>query len=86
VSFDLALGYFTGLHWLAPDLAGSQLIRTALLVHVCDAICCGVLAASHGYRRALWTAVGFVFGVWAVAVLLVRANLHRFGNFTPSEG
>jgi hypothetical protein len=40
-------------------------------VHICDAVLCRLLAASGGRPRNPWTVVGFIGGVWAVALMLV---------------
>jgi hypothetical protein len=32
---------------------------------------CRLFARNNGYPKNLWTAFGFVFGVWAVALLIV---------------
>lgn len=71
MSLDVFLGYFTGLHFLAPDMPFGTLWRTALVVHTCDAVMCRLFAHNNGYPKNLWTLLGFVFGIWAVAVLLV---------------
>jgi len=68
----LLLGYLTGLRFLAPyPLSLPALIATGLLVNTCDAVMCRLFARNNGYPPRLWTALGFVFGVWAVAVLLL---------------
>jgi hypothetical protein len=68
----LVLGYLTGLRFLAPyPLDLPTLIATGLLVNTCDAVMCRLFARNTGYPPRLWTALGFVFGVWAVAVLLL---------------
>jgi hypothetical protein len=69
--WDIAFGYFTGLRLLNPDLAGDALLRTALVVHTCDAVMCRLFAHNNGYPKNLWTALGFVFGIWALMVLIV---------------
>jgi hypothetical protein len=71
VSFEGFLGYFTGLHLLAPDMRLDTLLRTTLIVHTCDAIMCRLFAHNNGHRKDLWTVLGFFFGIWAVAILLV---------------
>lgn len=79
MSWDVILGYFTGLRCLAPHIEPAVLVRTAVLVHVCDAIMCRVFAHNSGYSKKLWTVLGLVFGIWAVALLIVlppRARLH----------
>jgi hypothetical protein len=71
VTWDVVLGYYTGLRFLAPDLDPTTLVRTALVVHICDSIMCRLFAHNNGYPKNLWTVLGFVFGIWAVAVLIV---------------
>jgi hypothetical protein len=71
VSWYIALAYLSGLRWINPQLDPQTLIRTALVVHICDAVLCRLFAHNNGYSKNLWTALGFVFGLWAIAVLLV---------------
>lgn len=69
--WNVLLGYYTGLALINPDLDAGTLLPTALVVHTCDAIMCRLFAHNNGYPRNLWTALGFVFGIWGVAVLLI---------------
>jgi hypothetical protein len=71
VSFDVFLGYFTGLHLLDPGMPLETLLRTTLIVHTCDAVMCRLFAHNNGHPKNLWTGLGFVFGIWAVGVLLL---------------
>jgi hypothetical protein len=71
VSWDVILGYFTGLRCLSPHIEPCVLVRTVLVVHICDAIMCRVFAHNNGHSKNLWTVLGFVFGIWAVALLIV---------------
>ena len=71
ISWDVLFGYFTGLRLLAPHLEPATLLSTALLVHVLDSIMCRLFAHNNGHPKNLWTLLGFVFGIWAVAVLIV---------------
>ena len=71
MSFDLLLGYVTGLRIISPDITPMTLLRTTIVVHIVDAILCRLFAHNNGYHKNLWTALGFVFGIWAVAVLLL---------------
>jgi hypothetical protein len=71
VSWDVLLGYFTGLRLLAPPLEPTMLLRTVLVIHVCDSIMCRLFAHNNGYPKNLWTLLGFVFGIWAIAVLIL---------------
>lgn len=71
MSFEVFLGYFTGLHLLAPAMPLDTLWRTALVVHTCDAVMCRLVAHNNGYPKDSWTILGFVFGIWAVVVLIL---------------
>jgi hypothetical protein len=71
VTWDVLLGYFTGLRLLAPELDPATLVRTAAVVHTCDAIMCRLFAHNNGYPKNAWTVLGFLFGIWAVTVLIL---------------
>jgi len=77
VTWDVLLGYFTGLRLLSSQLDPATLVRTALVVHLCDSIMCRLFAHNNGYPKNVWTALGFVFGIWAVAVLIVLPRRSR---------
>jgi hypothetical protein len=71
-SLQLALGYLTGLQFVAATpLDWPTLVATGLLVNTCNAIVCRIVARNNGYPSRLWTGLGFVFGVWAIAVLMM---------------
>jgi hypothetical protein len=71
MSLATALSYLTGLHFVAPDLGLPALVGTALAMHVCDAIMCRLFAHNNGYPKNLWTLLGLVAGLWAVALLIL---------------
>lgn len=71
MSWVTALGYFTGLHLINPSMDGATLLRTAILVHTCDAIMCRLLAHNSGRRKNVWTGCGFLFGIWALTILML---------------
>ena len=71
MSLHTFLGYFTGLYFINPELSGAMLWRTAALVHLLDAILCGLIARSSGRNRALWTLAGLLLGIWALAAIFV---------------
>jgi hypothetical protein len=71
VSIGEFLGYFSGLRFLDPTLPLPTLLGTMAIAHACDAVMCRLFAENNGYPRNLWTVIGFVFGVWAVACLIV---------------
>lgn len=69
---QLVLGYLTGLHFLSPyPLSLPSLLATGFVVNTCDAIMCRLFARNNGYPPALWTALGFTFGIWAVSILIL---------------
>lgn len=71
MSFEVFLGYFTGLRVLEGGLSFPTLVGTALIVHFLDGIMCRLFARNHGYPRNLWAVLGFVFGIWAVAAIIL---------------
>jgi len=68
---EVLLGYLTGLRLLDPDIAWPTLLRTALFVHCLDALICRLVAHNSGRLKALWTILGLLFGVWAMAAVLL---------------
>jgi hypothetical protein len=65
------LSYLSGLGFVAPGLDPAALLGTALALHVCYAIVCRLFALNNGYPKNLWTSLGFIAGLWAVAVLIL---------------
>ena len=65
------LGYWSGLAFVQPDLDLPTLVGTMAVLHTCDAIMCRLFARNNGYPKRTWTVIGFVGGVWAVAVLIL---------------
>ncbi|MGH7815968.1 MAG: hypothetical protein ACREOR_01135 [Candidatus Binatia bacterium] len=71
MDFYQLLGYFTGLAFIKPEMEPTSLLRTALLVHLLDAILCGVIA-NHSRRSTVgWTIGGLICGIWALGVLFL---------------
>jgi len=71
MDFSQLLGYFTGLLVVRPDIEPSSLVSTIALVHVLDAILCGVIA-NHSRRSVYgWTIGGLIGGIWALGVLFL---------------
>jgi hypothetical protein len=71
------LGYLSGLGILQPDITLATLLPTMLVVNICDAIMCRLFAHNNGYPKNLWTIIGFVFGIWAVAALIVMPKREK---------
>jgi hypothetical protein len=66
-----ALSYLSGLHWVAPDLDLATLVGTTAVVNTCNAIICRLIAHNNGYPKTPATVLGAVFGVWALAVVMI---------------
>ena len=77
MSVTTALSYWSGLAFVAPPLAPATLAGTALILHICDAVLCRLFARNSGYPPTLWTVIGFVGGVWAVAILILLPRRPR---------
>lgn len=74
---EVVLGYLSGLRFLDQDLPLPTLLGTMIIVNVCDGVMCRLFARNNGYPTKLWTAAGLVFGVWAVALLIVMPKRER---------
>ncbi len=66
-----AIGYFSGIYFIQPNLDPATLIRTASVIHILDALLCYVIATQSGRNRTIWTLAGLVLGVWAVGTLFL---------------
>ncbi len=71
MTLETVLGYWTALAFVAPPMPLSTLLGTALGLHICDAIMCRLVAHNNGYPKNLWTVLGFIGGIWAVAVVIL---------------
>lgn len=71
MDFYQLLGYFTGLIFIKSDMDPTTLLRTAALVHLLDAVLCGVIANHSGRSRIAWALAGALFGIWALAALFL---------------
>ena len=71
MSLAIVLGYASGVALVTPALDSSALLGTALTVQICHAIMCRLFAHNNGYPKNLWTVLGLVAGLWAVAVLIL---------------
>ena len=71
VNVATILAYWSGLAFVRPELGIRELVGTTLLLHICDAIMCRLFARNNGYPKNAWTLIGFVGGVWALAVLIL---------------
>src|ERR1051325_2208665 len=71
------LGVLSGLGFLRDDLPLETLLPTMFVVNVCDAVMCRLFAHNNGYPKNLWTAIGLVFGLWGVMLLIVIPKRER---------
>ncbi|HEY7219410.1 MAG TPA: hypothetical protein VH985_13585 [Candidatus Binatia bacterium] len=71
MDFYQLLGYCSGLFFIKPEMDPTTLWRTAALVHLLDAILCGVIANHSGRSKMLWTIAGAVCGIWALAAIFL---------------
>jgi hypothetical protein len=71
VDFYQLLGYFSGLFFIKSEMDPTTLWRTAALVHLLDAILCGVIANHSGRSKTLWTIAGAICGIWALAAVFL---------------
>jgi hypothetical protein len=71
VDFYQLLGYFSGLFFIKSEMDPTSLLRTAALVHLLDAILCGVIANYSGRSKNIWTIAGAICGIWALAAIFL---------------
>jgi hypothetical protein len=71
MNFHAILSYLSGLYFIRPDLDAATLFRTTAVVHVLDAILCGVIAGQSGRNKKIWAAAGLFLGIWALATIFV---------------
>jgi hypothetical protein len=67
----MLVAYSSGLWLVAPDLDQATLLGTGLALHICYAVMCRLIAHNNGHGENLWTALGFIAGLWPVAVLIL---------------
>jgi len=77
MTWDALLGYATGLRFFAPDIDAATLLRTLLVINLCQAGMCRLLAHNNGYAKNFWTVAGLLAGIWAVALLMILPARHR---------
>ena len=71
MDFYQFLGYFSGLFFIKSEMDPTTLWRTTALVHLLDAILCGVIAKYSGRNKTLWTLAGALCGIWALAAIFL---------------
>ena len=71
MDFYQFLGYFSGLLFIKSEMDPTSLVRTAVLVHLLDAILCCVIANHSGRSKTIWTIAGAIGGIWAVGILFL---------------
>ncbi len=71
MDFYRLIGYGSGLLFIKADMEPSSLWHTVALIHILDAILCGVIAKHSGRNKYLWTAGGLICGIWALGALFL---------------
>lgn len=71
MDFYQFLGYFSGLLFIRSEMDATTLLHTAALVHLLDAILCGVIANHSGRSKTAWTIAGLLGGIWALGILFL---------------
>jgi hypothetical protein len=77
VDLYTVLGYLSGIYWLRADLDSSTLVRTVIVIHALDGLLCRLIAAHSGRNKQLWTVLGWVLGIWALATLFLLPKKAR---------
>ena len=80
MDFYLLVGYFSGLLFIKADMEPASLWPTVALVHILDAILCGVVANHNGCDKFLWSVSGLVCGIWALGALFLLPAKKSRGN------
>ena len=71
MSLATFISYWTGLAFVAPGLDLPTLLGTALVLQLCNAVMCWLLASNRGYPKVPWIVLGLIGGLWAFAVLIL---------------
>ncbi len=71
MDFYHLIGYGSGLLFLKANMEPESLWPTVALIHMLDAILCGVVANHSNRNKFLWTVGGLVCGIWALGALFL---------------
>lgn len=71
MDFYRLIGYGSGLLFIKSDMEPANLWPTVALIHILDAILCGVVANHSGRNKFLWTVSGLICGIWALGALFL---------------
>lgn len=66
------IGYATGVYFIKPNIGTGELVVTLIVIHLCDAVLCLIVARQGGRHQIGWTLAGLLFGVWAALPLLLQ--------------
>lgn len=80
MDFYRLIGYGSGLLFIKADMEPASLWRTVALIHILDAILCGVVAKHSGRNKFLWTVSGLVCGIWALGLLFLLPAKKSIGS------
>ncbi len=65
------LSAVSGLRFVAPALDAPTILGTGVVVQICHGILCRIFAHNNGYPKNVWTLLGLIGGLWAVALLIL---------------
>ncbi|MGH7987775.1 MAG: hypothetical protein ACREQX_16035 [Candidatus Binataceae bacterium] len=65
------IGFASGFALMRYHEGTLSLLATSLMVDAALAPLTAIIAARRGRRIALWAVLGFLFGMWALAVVLL---------------
>jgi hypothetical protein len=80
VDFYRLIGYGSGLLFIKADMEPASLWSTLALIHILDAILCGVVAKHSGRNKYLWTVSGLICGIWALGALFLMPAKKSIGK------
>ena len=80
MDFYRLIGYGSGLLFIRPDMEPTSLWSTLALIHILDAILCGVVAKYSGRNKYLWTISGLICGIWALGLLFLMPAKKSIGT------
>ncbi len=68
------LGFMSGFALMGYHQAPLNLIVTSLAIDATLAPLTAIIASRHDRTTALWAILGFAFGMWALAVILIATR------------
>jgi len=83
-TFAAILGFTSGFALLGYHETAARLIATSLAVNASLAPLTAIIAARRSRSPAFWAFVGFAFGMWALAIVLLMSR-HNDPDYSPDS-